>query len=108
MTFDLTPNVFDLTKNVFNLTPNTINVVDEKGAIIESLESAGVAFVDAAEGNVTGPNGEPLEFETVDLPDQYWETLFIVTEDVARTAKAEGRPISDLLIIADGATVMTL
>ena len=93
---------------IFNLTRNTINIVDEDNVTISKIISE--CYSPKIEIDVSG-NGAlgripMLKVESIeirDLPPFKFGTLYIVDFDIAYTARAEGRTISDLLIVGEPA-----
>lgn len=93
---------------IFNLTKHTINIVDEDNVTILKIESECYSpeieieiFSDGALGGVPMSKVESIEIR--DLPPFKVGILYIVDFGIAYAARAEGRIISDLLIVGEAA-----
>mgnify|MGYP000885376894 FL=1 len=93
---------------IFNLTRHTINIVDEDNVTILKIVSECYSPKIEIDVSSNGALGEipMLKVESIeirDLPPFKFGTLYIVDFDIAYTARAEGRTISDLLIVGEPA-----
>ncbi len=88
-----------------NLTPHDVNIIAEDGTTVAVFPSDGNARASQqAEhiGELAGVEVVSMKFgETVDLPDPEEGTFFIVSVITLDAAKAQGRTIGDLLMVAD-------
>ena len=91
---------------IFNLTGHTINIVDEDNVTISKIVSEcyspkidiGISG-NGALGRIPILKVESIEIR--DLPPFKFGTFYIVDFKIAYTVRAEGRKISDLLIVGE-------
>lgn len=91
--------------NIKNLTPHAVNIIAENGETVVTFPSDGNARASQqAEhvGELEGVDIVSMKFgETVGLPDPEEGTFLIVSVITLDAAKAQGRDIGDLLMVAD-------
>ena len=93
---------------IFNLTKHTINIVDEDNItilkIVSECYSPKIEIEISDNGALGGVLMSKVEsIEIRDLPPFKVGILYIVDFDIAYIARAEGRTISDLLIVGEPA-----
>ena len=93
---------------IFNLTRNTINIVDENNVTILKIVSECCSPTIDLNVSINGTLGRipMLKVESIkikDLPPFKFGTFYIVDFEIAYTVRAEGRTISDLLIVGEPA-----
>ena len=93
---------------IFNLTGQPINIVDGNNATILKIASEyyspKIEIEISSNGSLGGvPISKVESIEIIDLPPFKVGILYIVDFDIAYTARAEGRIISDLLIVGEAA-----
>ena len=93
---------------IFNLTRNTINIVDEDNVTISKIASECRSPKINLDVSINGALGRiPMlkvkSIEIRDLPPFKFGTFYIVDFEIAYTARAEGRTITDLLIVGEPA-----
>ena len=91
---------------IFNLTRNTINIVDENNVTILKIVSECCSPTIDLNVSINGALGRipMLKVESIkikDLPPFKFGTFYIVDFEIAYTVRAEGRKISDLLIVGE-------
>lgn len=90
---------------IINLTPHTVNIASDKGTVVKTFPSEGIARasqVSETAGDIDGVELVRMTFgETQGLPDPADDTYLIVSIITANAAKAQGRTTNDLLITAD-------
>ena len=93
---------------IFNLTAQPINIVDENNVTILKIASECYSpkiEIDVSSNGVLGriPMSKVKSIEIRDLPPFKFGAFYIVDFEIAYTARAEGRTISDLLIVGEPA-----
>ena len=93
---------------IFNLTKSTINIVDEDNVTISKIVSECYSpkiDINVSRNGALGriPMLKVKSIEIRDLPPFKFGTFYIVDFEIAYTARAEGRTISDLLIVGESA-----
>lgn len=88
-----------------NLTPHCVSIISEDGNVLTEIPSTGAARATQVAEPIGAINGIPLvkmAFGPTDgLPAPQDGTYYIVSTITAQAAKAEGRPVGDLLTTAD-------
>ena len=93
---------------IFNLTAQPINIIDENNVTILKIASECPSPKINLDVSINGSLGRvPMlkvkSIEIRDLPPFKFGTFYIVDFEIAYTARAEGRTISDLLIVGEPA-----